>query len=276
MGDAVAVQHVGAKLHADPGIALPRFLDLDPPGRAGALGGEHRGGRLWRRVDREVRHSCTLAAPPPCGEKGWDGRSAAKQRGAPTARTPIQAARGRYAAKLRYPPPRGEGLCRRHGLLQTIQFAVEAGIARLTLNRPDRLNSFTVQMHEEVADALGESRRCADSDPHRRGPWLLRGAGSERPGGGAGRGGRSRRVGGAALQSADPDADRAADAGDRAGERRGGRRRGQYRFGLRHRHRGEERQVHPELRRDRADSGQRRAPGCCRASSARRARSGWR
>jgi 2-(1,2-epoxy-1,2-dihydrophenyl)acetyl-CoA isomerase len=37
----------------------------------------------------------------------------------------------------------------------TIQFTLEAGIARLTLNRPDRLNSFTVQMHEEVADALG-------------------------------------------------------------------------------------------------------------------------
>ena len=36
----------------------------------------------------------------------------------------------------------------------TILFAVEDGIARLTLNRPDRLNSFTVQMHEEVADAL--------------------------------------------------------------------------------------------------------------------------
>ena len=36
----------------------------------------------------------------------------------------------------------------------TIQFEVREGIARLTLNRPDRLNSFTVQMHEEVADAL--------------------------------------------------------------------------------------------------------------------------
>ena len=36
----------------------------------------------------------------------------------------------------------------------TILFSLDAGIARLTLNRPDRLNSFTVQMHEEVADAL--------------------------------------------------------------------------------------------------------------------------
>ena len=37
---------------------------------------------------------------------------------------------------------------------ETILFDVTAGIARLTLNRPDRLNSFTVQMHEEVAHAL--------------------------------------------------------------------------------------------------------------------------
>src|SRR3954469_16699290 len=37
---------------------------------------------------------------------------------------------------------------------ETILFSLDAGIARLTLNRPERLNSFTVQMHEEVADAL--------------------------------------------------------------------------------------------------------------------------
>ncbi|HEY0114076.1 MAG TPA: 2-(1,2-epoxy-1,2-dihydrophenyl)acetyl-CoA isomerase PaaG [Allosphingosinicella sp.] len=37
---------------------------------------------------------------------------------------------------------------------RTIDFKLEDGIARLTLNRPDRLNSFTVEMHEEVADAL--------------------------------------------------------------------------------------------------------------------------
>ena len=39
---------------------------------------------------------------------------------------------------------------------RTIDFKVEDGVARLTLNRPDRLNSFTVEMHEEVADALGQ------------------------------------------------------------------------------------------------------------------------
>src|ERR687889_1853324 len=39
---------------------------------------------------------------------------------------------------------------------ETIDFKLEQGVARLTLNRPDRLNSFTVQMHEEVADALSK------------------------------------------------------------------------------------------------------------------------
>lgn len=37
---------------------------------------------------------------------------------------------------------------------QTIQFDVVEGVAKLTLNRPDRLNSFTTQMHGEVAEAL--------------------------------------------------------------------------------------------------------------------------
>ena len=35
-----------------------------------------------------------------------------------------------------------------------IRLEISKGAARLTLNRPERLNSFTVQMHEEVADAL--------------------------------------------------------------------------------------------------------------------------
>ena len=37
---------------------------------------------------------------------------------------------------------------------KNIQFAVAAGIARLTLNRPDKLNSFTGEMHAELRDAL--------------------------------------------------------------------------------------------------------------------------
>jgi 2-(1,2-epoxy-1,2-dihydrophenyl)acetyl-CoA isomerase len=36
----------------------------------------------------------------------------------------------------------------------TIIFEVEGGIARLTLNRPDKLNSFNTRMHEEVQQAL--------------------------------------------------------------------------------------------------------------------------
>ena len=39
---------------------------------------------------------------------------------------------------------------------ETILFETRSGAARLTLNRPDRLNSFTVRMHEEVADALSQ------------------------------------------------------------------------------------------------------------------------
>jgi 2-(1,2-epoxy-1,2-dihydrophenyl)acetyl-CoA isomerase len=39
---------------------------------------------------------------------------------------------------------------------QTILFDLTGGIARLTFNRPDRLNSFTVQMHQEVREALGK------------------------------------------------------------------------------------------------------------------------
>jgi 2-(1,2-epoxy-1,2-dihydrophenyl)acetyl-CoA isomerase len=37
---------------------------------------------------------------------------------------------------------------------QCILFAVTEGIARLTLNRPERLNSFNVAMHEEVRSVL--------------------------------------------------------------------------------------------------------------------------
>jgi 2-(1,2-epoxy-1,2-dihydrophenyl)acetyl-CoA isomerase len=36
----------------------------------------------------------------------------------------------------------------------TIHFTIASGIATLTLNRPERLNSFTKQMHEEVRAAL--------------------------------------------------------------------------------------------------------------------------
>jgi 2-(1,2-epoxy-1,2-dihydrophenyl)acetyl-CoA isomerase len=37
---------------------------------------------------------------------------------------------------------------------ETILFEVDSGVARLTLNRPDKLNSFNTQMHGEVRQAL--------------------------------------------------------------------------------------------------------------------------
>jgi 2-(1,2-epoxy-1,2-dihydrophenyl)acetyl-CoA isomerase len=43
---------------------------------------------------------------------------------------------------------------------ETIDFKLDDGVARITLNRPDRLNSFTAQMHEELRDAL---LRAADT-----------------------------------------------------------------------------------------------------------------
>jgi 2-(1,2-epoxy-1,2-dihydrophenyl)acetyl-CoA isomerase len=46
---------------------------------------------------------------------------------------------------------------------ETILFEQADGIARLTLNRPDRLNSFTVQMHEEIRDALAKVKADATS-----------------------------------------------------------------------------------------------------------------
>ena len=42
---------------------------------------------------------------------------------------------------------------------QTILFSIQGGAARLTLNRPDKLNSFTVQMHTEVREALEQLQR---------------------------------------------------------------------------------------------------------------------
>jgi 2-(1,2-epoxy-1,2-dihydrophenyl)acetyl-CoA isomerase len=41
---------------------------------------------------------------------------------------------------------------------ENILLAFEDGTARLTLNRPDKLNSFTTAMHAEVRDAIGRVR----------------------------------------------------------------------------------------------------------------------
>ena len=39
---------------------------------------------------------------------------------------------------------------------EQIRFHIADGIARITLNRPERLNSFTAQMHAELRDALAQ------------------------------------------------------------------------------------------------------------------------
>ena len=41
---------------------------------------------------------------------------------------------------------------------ENILFESENGIARITLNRPDRLNSFTTAMHGEAARCAGRGR----------------------------------------------------------------------------------------------------------------------
>lgn len=41
----------------------------------------------------------------------------------------------------------------------TIEFVIEDALARLTLNRPDKLNSFNAQMHEEVREAMKTVQR---------------------------------------------------------------------------------------------------------------------
>jgi 2-(1,2-epoxy-1,2-dihydrophenyl)acetyl-CoA isomerase len=45
---------------------------------------------------------------------------------------------------------------------RTIIFSIMDGIARLTLNRPERLNSFNTQMHEEMRDALSQVEQNED------------------------------------------------------------------------------------------------------------------
>lgn len=39
---------------------------------------------------------------------------------------------------------------------ETIEFSLDAGVARLVLNRPDNLNSFNVAMHDEIRQAMDE------------------------------------------------------------------------------------------------------------------------
>lgn len=43
---------------------------------------------------------------------------------------------------------------------ETIDFKLDEGIARITLNRPERLNSFNQRMHEELKNALASVREA--------------------------------------------------------------------------------------------------------------------
>jgi 2-(1,2-epoxy-1,2-dihydrophenyl)acetyl-CoA isomerase len=45
---------------------------------------------------------------------------------------------------------------------EQIRFALEGGVAAITLHRPDRLNSFTAVMHAELARALDALEACHD------------------------------------------------------------------------------------------------------------------
>jgi 2-(1,2-epoxy-1,2-dihydrophenyl)acetyl-CoA isomerase len=45
---------------------------------------------------------------------------------------------------------------------EAIRFTIDTGVARLTLNRPDKLNSFTTLMHTEIRDALAQVRSKPD------------------------------------------------------------------------------------------------------------------
>jgi len=59
---------------------------------------------------------------------------------------------------------------------ENVILRLEDGIARLTLNRPDKLNSFTIAMHDEIRDALKRVREGIEADDGVR-VLLLTGAG---------------------------------------------------------------------------------------------------
>ena len=149
----------------------------------------------------------------------------------------------------------------------------------ITLNRPQRLNSFTEDMHRALKAALD----AAEADSNCR-AMLITGAGRgfcagqdlndrlAKPGEKIVLGAHARAV----LQSADPPIAQPALPGHRRGERRRRRRRRQYRARLRFRDRGEV--GHASCRPSRKSVSFRipAAPGSCRGLSAPPARAGLR
>src|ERR1041385_7799174 len=53
-------------------------------------------------------------------------------------------------------PRHSRGLRENAMTYSTILFDLADGVATLTLNRPDKLNSFTAEMHGEIRDVLGK------------------------------------------------------------------------------------------------------------------------
>ena len=49
-----------------------------------------------------------------------------------------------------------------NGDFKTIECSFEEGVARLTFNRPDKLNTFTSQMHTEIREVLSRVQQSAD------------------------------------------------------------------------------------------------------------------
>lgn len=46
--------------------------------------------------------------------------------------------------------------------METIDYQLEGGVARITLNRPDKLNAFNGQMHKELTETLKKAKKDAD------------------------------------------------------------------------------------------------------------------
>src|ERR1700739_1501974 len=115
---------------------------------------------MQRRVPAS---SCPSRAAPGCAPPVVPRWCAARSRwrrttpsrtGSSSRATYWRASRGSRARRSSSTTTRSEGT----GSYQTILFELSGGIARLTLNRPERLNSFTTEMHAEVRSALAEVR----------------------------------------------------------------------------------------------------------------------
>lgn len=44
-------------------------------------------------------------------------------------------------------------------MTQPVLVSLESGVQKITLNRPDKLNSFTAEVHAALSEALGQGER---------------------------------------------------------------------------------------------------------------------